>query len=152
MFQKNSMYIIYSETDHQPRLYAWDKCWGLVHWEDPEESGGEGRGRGGSGWGIHVTPWLIHVNVWQNPLKCYEVISPQLIKINEKKNMMLTIGCCKYSLIWVSSVLTLFCEEFTLVFSKNKSFVSLLFFIGVYLINFHVDFYYFLFWLIWIFF
>ena len=46
MFQKNSMYIIYSETDHQPRLDAWDKCSGLVHWEDPEESGGEGGGSG----------------------------------------------------------------------------------------------------------
>ena len=40
---------------------------------------------GGSGRGIHVTPWLIHVNVWQNPLQCCEVISLQLIKINEKK-------------------------------------------------------------------
>ena len=40
------MYIIYSETDHQPRLHAWDKCSSLVHWEDPEESGGEGGGRG----------------------------------------------------------------------------------------------------------
>ena len=46
MFRKNSMYIIYSETDHQPRWDAWDKCSGLVHWEDPEESGGEGGGRG----------------------------------------------------------------------------------------------------------
>ena len=46
MFQKNSMYIIYSETDHQPRLDAWDKCSGLVHWEDPEETGGEGGGMG----------------------------------------------------------------------------------------------------------
>ena len=46
MFWKNSVYIIYSETDHQPRLDAWDKCLGLVHWEDPEESGGEGDGRG----------------------------------------------------------------------------------------------------------
>ena len=44
-----------------------------------------GRWEGGSEWGIHVTPWLIHVNVWQNPLKCCEVISLQLIKINEKK-------------------------------------------------------------------
>ena len=85
MFRKNSMYIIYSETDHQPRLDAWDKCLGLVNWEDPEESGGEGGGEGVSGWGIHVTPWLIHVSVWQNPLKCCEVISLQLIKINEKK-------------------------------------------------------------------
>ena len=42
-------------------------------------------GGGGSGWGIHVTPWLIHVNVLQNPLKCCEVISLQLIKINLKK-------------------------------------------------------------------
>ena len=31
---------------HQPRLDAWDKCLGLVHWEDPEESGGERGGRG----------------------------------------------------------------------------------------------------------
>ena len=46
MFWKNSMYIIYSETDHQPRWDAWDKFLGLVHWEDPEESGGEGGGRG----------------------------------------------------------------------------------------------------------
>ena len=46
MFGENSMYIIYSETDHQPRLDAWDKCLGLVHWEDPEESSGEGGGRG----------------------------------------------------------------------------------------------------------
>ena len=46
MFRKNSMYIIYSETDHQPRWDAWDKCLGRVHWEDPEESGGEGGGRG----------------------------------------------------------------------------------------------------------
>ena len=40
MFQKNSMYIIYSETDHQPRLDARDKCSGLVHWKtqrDPVE-------------------------------------------------------------------------------------------------------------------
>ena len=87
MFRENSMYIIYRETDHQPRWDAWDKCSGLVHWEDPEESGGERGGRGESGWWIHVTPWLIHVNVCQNPLQCCEVISLQLIKINEKKNL-----------------------------------------------------------------
>ena len=46
MFQKNSMYIIYSETDHQPRWDVWDKCSCLVHWEDPGESGGEGGGSG----------------------------------------------------------------------------------------------------------
>ena len=44
--RENSMYIIYSETDHQLRLDAWDKCSGLVHWEDPEGSGGEGGERG----------------------------------------------------------------------------------------------------------
>ena len=46
----------------------------------------KGRWERRSGWGIHVTPWMIHVNVWQNPRKCCEVISLQLIKINEKKN------------------------------------------------------------------
>ena len=40
---------------------------------------------GESGWGIHVNPWLIHFNVWQKPLQYFEVISLQLIKINEKK-------------------------------------------------------------------
>ena len=40
-----NMYIIYSETDYQPRLDAWDKCLGLVHWEDPEGLGREGGGR-----------------------------------------------------------------------------------------------------------
>ena len=40
------MYIIYGETDHQPRLNAWDKRSDLVHWEDLEGSGGEGGGRG----------------------------------------------------------------------------------------------------------
>ena len=40
------MYIIQGETDHQPRLDAWDKRSDLVHWEDPEGLGGEGGGRG----------------------------------------------------------------------------------------------------------
>ena len=41
-----SKYTIKGETDHQPRLDAWDKCSGLVHWEDPEGWDGEGVGRG----------------------------------------------------------------------------------------------------------
>ena len=49
-----------------------------------------GRWEGGSGWGTHVTPWLIHVNVWQNPLQYCKVISLQLIKINGKKNKVLS--------------------------------------------------------------
>ena len=44
--QHQNMYIIYGETDHQPRLDAGDKGSGLVHWEDPEGSGGEGGRRG----------------------------------------------------------------------------------------------------------
>ena len=39
-------YTIKGETYHQPRLDAWDKCSGLVHWEDPEGWDGEGGGRG----------------------------------------------------------------------------------------------------------
>ena len=47
MFQEHqNMYIIKGETDHQPRLDAWDKRSDLVHWEDLEGSGGEGGGRG----------------------------------------------------------------------------------------------------------
>ena len=57
MFWDNSMYIIYSETDHQPRLDAWNKCSGLVHCKDPEGSGGEVGGRGaqdGEHMSLHV--------------------------------------------------------------------------------------------------
>ena len=50
----------------------------------PRGSGQRGRWEGGSGWGIHVNPWLIHVSVWQDPLQYCEIISLQLIKINEK--------------------------------------------------------------------
>ena len=38
------MYIIKCETDRRSRLDAWDKCLGLVHWDDPEGWDGE---RGG---------------------------------------------------------------------------------------------------------
>ena len=44
--QHQNMYIINCETDHQSRLDAWDKCSGLVHWDDPEGWDGEGGGRG----------------------------------------------------------------------------------------------------------
>ena len=85
------MYIIKCETDHQSRLDAWDKCSGLVHWEDPEGSGGEGGRRRGSGWGTHVNPWLIHVNVWQKLLQYCKVINLQLIKIIGKKKGLLSM-------------------------------------------------------------
>ena len=53
----------------------------------PKGIGWRGRWERGSGWGIHVNPWLIHFNVWQKPLQCCKLISLQLIKINEKKNL-----------------------------------------------------------------
>ena len=40
------MYIIYCDTDRQSRFDAWDKCSGLVHYDDPEGWDGEGGGRG----------------------------------------------------------------------------------------------------------
>ena len=49
MFRENSIEtcILSSlKKDRQPRFDAWDKCSGLVHWEDPEGSCGEGSGRG----------------------------------------------------------------------------------------------------------
>ena len=38
--------LLMKVKEHQPRLDAWDKRSDLVHWEDLEESGGEGGGRG----------------------------------------------------------------------------------------------------------
>ena len=66
----------------------------------PRGIGWRGRWEGGSGWGIYVTPWLIHVNVWQNPRKCCEIISLQLIKINEKEKK-------ERDVFWRSSCYTL---------------------------------------------
>ena len=40
------MYTIKGETDHWPRLDAWDKRSDLVLWEDLEGAGGEGGGSG----------------------------------------------------------------------------------------------------------
>ena len=40
------MYMIWGETDPQPRLDAWDKRSGLVHWEVLEGSVGKGGGKG----------------------------------------------------------------------------------------------------------
>ena len=55
--------LIFLGSNDALKVRIGDQRSGLVHWEDPEELGGEGGGRGGSGWGIHVSPWLIHVNV-----------------------------------------------------------------------------------------
>ena len=48
MFRENSMEtcILSMAKHHQSRWDAWDKCSGLVHWEDPEELGREGGGSG----------------------------------------------------------------------------------------------------------
>ena len=44
--QHRNMYTVKGETDHRPRLDAWDKRSDLVLWEDLEGVGGEGGGRG----------------------------------------------------------------------------------------------------------
>ena len=77
------MYIIKWETDRQSRLDAWNKCSGLVHWDDPEGWDGDGGGRGDwDGEHMKLHGWFMsmygtnHYNI---------VISLQLIKINGKK-------------------------------------------------------------------
>ena len=69
----------------------------------PRGMGWGGKWEGGSGWGTHVDPWLIHVNIWQKSLQYCKVISPQLIKINEKKKIQ-TITSAKminrYQIAW----------------------------------------------------
>ena len=46
MFRENSIETcILSIVKQITRLDAWDKCSGLVHWEDPEGLGREGGGR-----------------------------------------------------------------------------------------------------------
>ena len=50
---------------------------GSVHWDKPEEWGGEGGGRGIQDRETHVHPWLLHVNICQEPLQYCKVISLQ---------------------------------------------------------------------------
>ena len=81
--QHQNMYIIYGERNHQPRLDSRDKCSGLVHWEDPEGSGGEGGGRGN--WmGNTCKSMADSCQCMAKPLQYCKVISLQLIKINGK--------------------------------------------------------------------
>ena len=48
MFRENSIETCIVSMVKQITSPGWmhEKCSGLVHWEDPEESGGEGGGRG----------------------------------------------------------------------------------------------------------
>ena len=60
-----------------------------IHYNSIVKVMGQGaRWEGVSGWGTHVNPWLILVNVWQNPLQYCKVISLQLMKINEKMQLL----------------------------------------------------------------
>ena len=65
---------------HETSARAW--CTGKTQrdWVEREVGGGIGMEN-------TCNPWLIHVNVWQKPLQYCRVISLQLIKINEKKNL-----------------------------------------------------------------
>ena len=80
--QHQNMYIIYSETDHQPRLDARDNRSDLVHWEDLEGWGGEGSGGGGIGMGHTCTPMADSCQCMAKPLQCCKAISLQPIKTN----------------------------------------------------------------------
>ena len=62
MFQKNSMYIIYSETS-PAQVGFMRQVHGPGALGRPRGIGWRGRWEGGSEWGIHVHLWLIHVNV-----------------------------------------------------------------------------------------
>ena len=71
------MYIIKCEIDHQSKFYAWNRCSGLVHWDDPEGWDGEGGDQGGKegqdgkhmythGWFM----WMYGKNHLKNKIKC----------------------------------------------------------------------------------
>ena len=82
--QHQNMYIIKCETDLQSGLDAWDKCLGLVHWEDPEGWDGEGSGRGFR-MGNTCKPMADSCQCMAKTTANCKVISLQLIKINGKK-------------------------------------------------------------------
>ena len=61
--QRWHMHITMCETDRQSRLDAWDKCSGLVHWDDPEGCDGEGDGRGfQDGEHMNTHGWFLSVH------------------------------------------------------------------------------------------
>ena len=56
------MYITISEIDCQSRFDAWDKCSGLVNWDDPEGWDGEGAERGVQDGGhMYTHGWFMSV-------------------------------------------------------------------------------------------
>ena len=83
--QHRNMYIIKCETDRQSRLDAWDKCLGLVHWDDPEGWDGERSGRGVQ-MGDTCKSMADSCQCIAKPLQYCKVISFQLIKIIGEKN------------------------------------------------------------------
>ena len=89
MFQENSTEICILSRVKQITSPGWMHEASTRTWcpGKTQRIGSRGRWEGGSGWGIHVNPWLIHVNIWQKPLQYCKVISLQLIKINEKKDI-----------------------------------------------------------------
>ena len=80
----------------------------------PRGMGWGGRWEAGSGWGTQVNPRLIHVNIWQKPLQHCKVISLQLIKIKENRDITLST---KVHLLkaMVFSVVMNGCETWTIV-------------------------------------
>ena len=87
MFQKNSMYIIYSETDHSPGGMHETSARGWCTWKTQRDGVGREAG-GGIVMGNMCKSMLNHVNVLQKPLQHFKVISLQLIKINGKKKLL----------------------------------------------------------------
>ena len=71
------MYIIKCQTDLQSRFDAWDKCSGLVHWDDPEGWNGEVGGRGVQD-GEHMYTHGGFMSMYEKPQQYCKVISLQL--------------------------------------------------------------------------
>ena len=81
--QQWNMCAIKGETDHQPRLDAWDKRSDLVLWGDLEGVGGEGGGRGDRDGADMHTPGRF--------ISMYDKIHYKLKKKKMKKKIWITI-------------------------------------------------------------
>ena len=87
-FKRTSKHVYYLGWNRSPaQVGCMRQVLGVGALGRPRGIRWRGRWEGGSGWGRHVNPPLIHVNVWQKQLQYCKVISLQLIKINEKKEV-----------------------------------------------------------------
>ena len=91
-----NMYITICEIDRQSRFNAWDRCSGLVYWDDSEGWDGEH---------VYNHGWFMSMYMPKPPQYC-KVISLQLNKLN--KRMCVCVCVYIYTYVYIYSAIHIY--------------------------------------------